>query len=86
VAILATSRADVAHLNALVRAALFAQGELGATPLHLPADDTADLVPGNDTIQLRIGDLVIIGRNDNRLGLHNSTRGVVTAINVDRVR
>jgi hypothetical protein len=42
VSILATSRADVTHLNALVRAALIAQGKLGGTPLHLRADDTAD--------------------------------------------
>ena len=32
---------------------------------------------------MRTGDLVIIGRNDNRLGLYNGTRGVVTAINVE---
>ena len=30
---------------------------------------------------MRTGDLVIIGRNDNRLALYNGTRGVVTAIN-----
>jgi conjugative relaxase-like TrwC/TraI family protein len=83
VAILASSRADVAHLNALVRAALIARGELGATPLHLPADDTGHLVGGNDSLEMRTGDLVIIGRNDNRLGLYNGTRAVVTAINVE---
>jgi ATP-dependent exoDNAse (exonuclease V) alpha subunit len=82
VAILATNRADVAHLNALVRAALIAHGKLGPTPLHLRPDDTAaDLGPGGDSIQMRTGDLVIIGRNDNRLGLYNGTRGVATAIN-----
>ena len=80
VAILAVSRADVAHLNALVRAALIAQGELGATPLHLRADDTGDLVAGDDSLEMRTGDLVIIGRNDNRLGLYNGTRAVVTAV------
>ena len=83
VAILAVSRADVAHLNALVRAALIAHGELGATPLHLRADDTADLVAADDSLEMRTGDLVIIGRNDNRLGLYNGTRAVVTAINTD---
>ena len=83
VAILAVSRADVAHLNALVRAALIAQGKLGATALHLRADDTADLVAGDDSLEMRTGDLVIIGRNDNRLGLYNGTRAVVTAINVE---
>jgi hypothetical protein len=30
---------------------------------------------------MRTGDLVIIGRNDNRIGLYNGTRGVVLAIN-----
>ena len=82
VAILALSRADVAHLNALARAALIAQGELGATPLHLRAD-TGDLAVGEDSLEMRTGDLVIIGRNDNRLGLYSGTRGVVTAINVE---
>jgi hypothetical protein len=43
VAILAVSRADVAQLNALVRATLLAQGKLGATPLHLRAADAVDL-------------------------------------------
>jgi hypothetical protein len=82
VAILAVTRADVAQLNALVRAALNAQGKLGLTPLHLRADDTADLVAGDDSVQMRTGDLVIIGRNDNRLGLYNGTRGTVTAVDV----
>jgi hypothetical protein len=31
---------------------------------------------------LRTGDLVIIGRNDNGLGLYNGTRAVITAIDV----
>jgi hypothetical protein len=83
VAILVVSRADVAQLNALVRAALIAQGELGATSLHLSADDTADLVAGVDCLEMRTGGLVTIGRNDNRLGLYNGTRAVVTAIHVE---
>jgi len=82
IAILATSRADVAHLNALVRAALIARGELGATPLHLHADDTGHLVAADDSLEMRTRDLVIIGRNDNRLGLYNGTRGIVTAVDV----
>ena len=82
VAILAVTRADVAQLNALVRAALIAQCQLGATPLQLPtglcgSDNACD----DDPLDLRTGDLVIVGRNDNRLGLYNGTRGVVTAIN-----
>jgi ATP-dependent exoDNAse (exonuclease V) alpha subunit len=32
---------------------------------------------------MRTGDLVIVGRNDNRLGLYNGTRAIVTAINVE---
>jgi ATP-dependent exoDNAse (exonuclease V) alpha subunit len=83
VATLAVSRADGAHLNALIRAALIGQGELGATPLHLPADGTGDLVPGHDSLETRTGDLVIIGRNDNRLGLYNGTRAVVTAVDTE---
>jgi ATP-dependent exoDNAse (exonuclease V) alpha subunit len=82
VAILAANRADVAHLNALVRAALLARGELGATPLRLRANDTADLVACDDSLDMRTGDLVIIGRNDNRLGLFNGTRAVVAAVDV----
>ncbi len=31
---------------------------------------------------MRPGDLVIVGRNDNRLGLQNGTRAVVTAVDV----
>jgi len=31
---------------------------------------------------MRTGDLVIIGRNDNRLGLYNGTRAVVTSVDV----
>jgi putative heme iron utilization protein len=83
VAILAASRADVAHLNALVRAALIARGELGATALQLHADDTGHLVADDDSLEMRTCDLVIIGRNDNRLGIYNGTRAVVTAINVE---
>jgi ATP-dependent exoDNAse (exonuclease V) alpha subunit len=81
VAILAVSRADVAHLNALVRATLIAKGELGATPLHVRADDTANLA-ADGSLEMRIGDLVLIGRNDNRLGLCNGTRAVVTEVEV----
>jgi ATP-dependent exoDNAse (exonuclease V) alpha subunit len=80
VAILAVSRADVGHLNALVRAALIAHGELGATPPHMRGYDTGNLVAGNDSLEMRTGDLVIIGRNDNRLRLYNGTRVVVTTV------
>jgi ATP-dependent exoDNAse (exonuclease V) alpha subunit len=83
VAILAGSRADVAHLNALVRAALIAQGRLGATPLHLPADSTVDVVSSGESLEMRTGDLVIVGRNDNRLGLYNGTRAVVMAVDAE---
>ena len=82
VAILAVSRADVAQLNALVRAALMVQGELGATSMHLPADSTVDIVAGDESLEMRTSDLVIVGRNDNRLGLYNGTRAVVTAVDV----
>jgi ATP-dependent exoDNAse (exonuclease V) alpha subunit len=82
VAILAVSRADVAHLNALVRAALIAQGELGATPLHIRADVTANLA-ADDSFEMRTGDLVLIGRNDNRIDLCNGTRAVVTTVDVE---
>ena len=77
VAILAVSRADVAHLNALVRAALIANGELGATPLEVATSDTADLAARDDSLEMRTGDLVIVGRNDNRLALwqHRAVAG-----------
>lgn len=78
VAILATSRADVALLNALVRGALAGRGELGATRLDIP---TAIATAG-EPLDLRTGDLVIVGRNDYRLGLFNGTRAVVTAVDV----
>lgn len=81
VAILAVSRADVAHLNALVRATLIAKGELGATPLHLRADDAANLA-ADGSLEMRTGDLVLIGRNDNQLGLYNGTRAIVTAVDI----
>jgi hypothetical protein len=82
VAILASTRADVAQLNALVRAALVAQGRLGATPLQLTAGLRGfDSACDDDPLDVRTGDLVIIGRNDNRLGLYNGTRAVVTGIN-----
>lgn len=32
---------------------------------------------------MRTGNLVILGRNDNRFGLYNGTRAIVTAINVE---
>ena len=79
VAILAVSRADVAHLNALVRAALIARGQLGETRIDLPADTGCP----DDPLEMRTGDLVIVGRNDNRLGLYNGTRAMVTATNVE---
>jgi ATP-dependent exoDNAse (exonuclease V) alpha subunit len=50
-------------------------------PLHLRADDTANLA-ADGSLEMRTGDLVLIGRNDNRLGLCNGTRAVVTAVDV----
>ena len=32
---------------------------------------------------MRTGDLVIVGRNDNQIGLYNGTRGIVTGIDVE---
>jgi ATP-dependent exoDNAse (exonuclease V) alpha subunit len=37
----------------------------------------------DDPTDLRTGDLVIVGRNDNRLGLYNGTRAEVTAVNIE---
>jgi ATP-dependent exoDNAse (exonuclease V) alpha subunit len=79
VAILAATRADVALLNALVRAALTRRGQLGSTALHA----TLGTATADDPLNVRTGDLVIVGRNDNQLGLFNGTRGVVTDIHLD---
>jgi ATP-dependent exoDNAse (exonuclease V) alpha subunit len=45
-------------------------------------DDAGDLVAGHDSPEMRTGDLVIIGRNDNRIGLYNGTRALVTAVDL----
>lgn len=76
VTILAATRTDVALLNALVRAALTRRGQLGSTALNIHLDIAA----AGDPLDVRTGDLVIVGRNDNQLRLFNGTRGVVTDI------
>jgi hypothetical protein len=43
-------------------------------------------VAGDDSLEIRTGDLVIIGRNDNRLGLYNGTRAVVALSTSPRTR
>jgi ATP-dependent exoDNAse (exonuclease V) alpha subunit len=53
------------------------------TPLQLPTDlSTSCNASDDDPLDLRTGDLVVVGRNDNRLGLYNGTRGIVTAVDV----
>ena len=78
VAILAATRTDVALLNALVRAGLTRRGQLGSTALHI----TLDIATADDPLNVRTGDRVIVGRNDNQLGLFNGTRRVVTDIHL----
>jgi hypothetical protein len=65
---IAHRRADVAELNRLAREQLRRSGRLGDVELSLPGGDFA------------VSDLVVVKRNDRRLGVHNGDRGRVTAV------
>jgi hypothetical protein len=65
---IAHRRSDVADLNRGARELLRNDGALGDTELRLPGGEFA------------VGDAVVIKRNDQRLGVTNGERGVVTAI------
>lgn len=72
VLMLASRRSQVDTLNRRARAELLDAGLLGDEALH---------VGGRD---FRVGDDVIAGRNDYRIGLLNGTRATVTAMDVRR--
>jgi conjugative relaxase-like TrwC/TraI family protein len=72
VVMLAVRRADVTDLNDTTRARLLAAGRLG------PAAVTVG--EGDRRREYRAGDRVLITANDNRLGLLNGTRAVITAV------
>jgi ATP-dependent exoDNAse (exonuclease V) alpha subunit len=72
---LAATRDDVELLNLTIREQLRAAGRLGP-------DDAA--VPGEDGDRgYATGDLVVVTRNDHRVGLLNGTRATVTAAGPD---
>ncbi|MBW3651034.1 MAG: AAA family ATPase, partial [Actinobacteria bacterium] len=72
VLMLAGQRSQVDALNRRARAEMFDAGLLGAEALQAGGRD------------FRVGDDVIAGRNDYRLGLLNGTRGTVTEVDVRR--
>lgn len=72
VIMLARARHDVARLNALARAHALLDGFLGDTALRV------------GDREFRVGDPIICLRNRPRNRLTNGTRGVVTAVDVDR--
>ena len=74
VLMLASRRASVDALNRIARARLQVEGELGAE----------ELAAGGRAFA--IGDAVIAGRNDYRIGLLNGSRGTVTAVDPKRRR
>jgi hypothetical protein len=61
-------RADVGELNRLAREQLRRVGRLGDAELALPGGEFA------------VGDLIVVKRNERRLGVHNGDRGRVTAV------
>ncbi|MGH3371149.1 MAG: hypothetical protein ACRDPR_14240, partial [Nocardioidaceae bacterium] len=74
VVMIAPQRRQVATLNGLARQRLAAAGVLG----------TEEVVAGGR--RFAVGDEVLAGYNDYRLGLLNGTRGTVTAVDVRRSR
>ncbi len=65
----ALRRDDVAELNVRARAMLLADGTL---------DDTGAVTVGERAFT--VGDRVVCGRNDRRIGVHNALAGTITAI------
>jgi conjugative relaxase-like TrwC/TraI family protein len=78
VVILAARRADTRMLNDLVRTWLIGTRALGDTAITVDVD-------GYDR-EFRVGDEVLVTRNDYRLGVLNGTRGTVTAVESDRLQ
>ena len=73
--LLASTREQVRELNAEVRARLLADGALSKAALTADTDD--------DQISFRVGDQVLVTRNDHRRGLLNGTTATVTALDGD---
>jgi ATP-dependent exoDNAse (exonuclease V) alpha subunit len=72
VVLLANTRQQVRELNAEVRAKLLANGVLSKDALTVDTDD--------EQISFRVGDQVLVTRNDHRRGLLNGTTATVAAI------
>jgi conjugative relaxase-like TrwC/TraI family protein len=73
-AILTGRRGDAAALNRAVRRALLDAGELGTDEIVVGQGSTAR--------SFRVGDTVLVTRNDYRRDLLNGTRGTVTAVDL----
>ena len=73
---LASTREDTAELNTTIRAQLRAAGRLGP--------DTATVIGSDGPRRYAAGDLVIVTRNDHRVGLLNGTRAVLTDASHER--
>ncbi len=73
--LLAPSRDDVRLLNDHVRQTLLRRGQLGKKALHVDTDD--------GPVDYRVGDQVLITRNDHRRGLLNGTTATVTRLDRD---
>jgi conjugative relaxase-like TrwC/TraI family protein len=91
--VLAGSRAQVRELNAAVRAQRAATGALTGPVVHLaPADSSGERTAPSPSLRpdvpsiIQQGDRLLVTRNRRDLGLHNGSRGVVTAVRRDRVR
>ncbi|RKQ91918.1 AAA domain-containing protein [Solirubrobacter pauli] len=70
--IIAARRSEVAELNARARLEIDRAGQLGAERLELDGGEFA------------VGDIVVIKRNDKRLGIQNGNRGRVVAVATDQ--
>jgi conjugative relaxase-like TrwC/TraI family protein len=76
--LLASSREQVRDLNDEVRARLLVAGVLGRKALRIETDD--------GPVSFRVGDQVLVTRNDHRRGLLNGTTATVTALDDDGLR
>jgi conjugative relaxase-like TrwC/TraI family protein len=75
IVLLASSRDDVRQLNHHVRQALLQRGQLGKKALHVDTD--------RGPVDYRVGDQVLITRNDHPRRLLNGTTATVTGLDRD---
>ncbi len=68
-AMIAYRRRDVADLNSVARTLMDREGRLGS-----------ERVAGHGGVELAVGERVVCGRNDRRLGVANGTRGTITTV------